>query len=277
MPRMPISRKVPDLLHLLLRTVGHLYWHTAQRHCASEKGVLALHDWMKAVLGVVCNSKKRVQKKQDEVSIARRKESFIGRECLQLLKQHEQLMEHIYEDMLEGNQPEEKVQAQLAWTAFSKLWKALTDRIPSEAGKFPSEADRAAKAREVQVLADVFCGAFAAASGLDDNASIYTHVIKCHLADAVKEFGNLMDFSCQGSEHVHVIVKRTFKLTNGHESDRLWQAMVQVALERESRKFLPDVVGKKRGRAYVYEAHTLQPHMEVVPNAVLLEKGRMPA
>jgi hypothetical protein len=45
------SRRIPDLLHINLRVVAHLYWQTSQRHCGtSEADIEALQDWMLATI-----------------------------------------------------------------------------------------------------------------------------------------------------------------------------------------------------------------------------------
>lgn len=244
---------MPDLLHLLLRQVSHLYYHTAQKHCGSVDAIKALHEWMKTELHVRCNSSKRASKNQDAVVIMRRKESFIGRECTRLLGKYQQLVDYVYDVMLKGKFPQRKANAKAAWAAFDSLWQHLTTRIgPEGAKQLPSQDLRDAAAAECQRLADLFIRSFALAAGSDQAASsIYLHIIKFHLADSVREYGNLMDFSCQGSEHVHKLVKTAFKLSNGHEDIRLLSAAVRAGMKRKWGYEEPNKEGtyKKRGKA----------------------------
>lgn len=243
--------KVPDLLHLLLRIVSHLYWHTAQKHCKDADAIKALHAWMKTELQVRCNSSKRANKNQDAVKIMNRKESFIGRECLHLLDVHEKLIDYIFDTMLEGKQPPEvKARALAAWTDFDNLWEHLNTRIGEEgSNRLPPQADRDAAAAETQRLGDLFVRSFALAGGSSSSvSSIYLHVIKFHLADAVKEYGNLMDYSCQGSEHAHQWVKRACRLSNGHKDTLQLQAMIGSHLIRKNNLEAPSMEGTKAKR-----------------------------
>ncbi len=76
------DRMIPDLLHANLQILSLLYYWTAKFHCHSTDEELALRDWMKDKSGVVVKSKKRLPKKIDTAQIMKKKESFIGEECL---------------------------------------------------------------------------------------------------------------------------------------------------------------------------------------------------
>lgn len=114
------------MLHILLRVVAHLYWHTAQKHCLSADAIDKLHAFMKEKLGVTVNSKKRLTKNQDQVNIGKRKESFIGAECLLLLDQYPMLLDYMYDEHLQGTMPAEKEKSRKAWQKFDNLWKLIT-------------------------------------------------------------------------------------------------------------------------------------------------------
>ena len=47
LPHIDPSRCIPDMLHINLRIVAQLYWHTTQRHCGSSTEMIAkLQQWM---------------------------------------------------------------------------------------------------------------------------------------------------------------------------------------------------------------------------------------
>lgn len=121
------------MLHVLLRCVAHLYWHTCQKHCTSADDIEELHAFMKQQLGVTVSSKKRLTKNQDQVNIGKRKESFIGAECLLLLEQYPKLLDFMYDTQLKGKRLEEKEKARKAWEMFDVMWKLITGcRLPGE-------------------------------------------------------------------------------------------------------------------------------------------------
>lgn len=127
------EKRIPDMLHILLRVVAHLYWHTCQKHCTKADEIDELHIFMKENLGVTVNSKKRLSKNQDQVNIGKRKESFIGAECLLLLEQYPALLDFMYDTQLKGRKPQEKEKARKAWETFDVLWKLTTGcRLPGE-------------------------------------------------------------------------------------------------------------------------------------------------
>ena len=99
------------MLQILLRVIAHLYWHTCQKQCLSPEAIEKLHEFMKADLGVTVNSKKRLTKNQDQANIGKRKESFIGAECLLLLDQYPALLDFVYDTLLQGKLPEDKAKA----------------------------------------------------------------------------------------------------------------------------------------------------------------------
>eukprot|EP00873_Tetraselmis_striata_P025485 jgi/Tetstr1/445749/TSEL_033397.t1 len=75
--RWSAKREILDLLHINLRITAGLYYYTVQRHCTTPED---LRQWMfDDELGITVNSKKRQNKKHDDVSsIGQKKESFIG-------------------------------------------------------------------------------------------------------------------------------------------------------------------------------------------------------
>ena len=67
------------------------------------------------------NSKKRQTKNIDAVQIMKKKESFIGEECLKLLDGFPVLLNHIFDELRGGAAPEEKDRAYKAWAAYREV------------------------------------------------------------------------------------------------------------------------------------------------------------
>ena len=77
MCRLSWRKRIPDMLHILLRVIAHLYWHTCQKHCLSPEAIEKLHEFMKADLSVTVNSKKRLTKNQDQANIGNEKKASL--------------------------------------------------------------------------------------------------------------------------------------------------------------------------------------------------------
>lgn len=121
----------------------------------------------------------------------------------------------------------------------------------------PSEKARKERGKLVQAVADEFVAAFVEAAGLKAHVTIYMHVIKCHLSQFVELYGNLMDYSAQGSEHCHVLTKYAMKhQTNKKTDQRVEQALRAVAFLMYYEKFYPSTkgMGTKRKRSDSKEA-----------------------
>eukprot|EP00873_Tetraselmis_striata_P009483 jgi/Tetstr1/429747/TSEL_001924.t1 len=88
---------IHDLLHINLRITAGLYYYTVQCHCATPEYLQTLQHWMFDELGSTVNGKKRKSKKQDDVSIGQKKESFIGAECMKLIAKYDKALKHIKE------------------------------------------------------------------------------------------------------------------------------------------------------------------------------------
>lgn len=115
----------------------------------------------------------------------------------------------------------------------------------------PSLSARKERARLVQAVADEFMDAFVGAAGLQAHVSIYMHIIKCHLGQFVELYGNLMDYSAQGSEHCHVLTKYAMRhQTNKKPDQRVEQALKAVAYLMHYEKLYPSTkgMGTKRKR-----------------------------
>eukprot|EP00873_Tetraselmis_striata_P019981 jgi/Tetstr1/440245/TSEL_028596.t1 len=101
-------------MHINLRITAGLYYYTVQCHCATPEYLQALRQWMLDELGITVNSKKRKNKKQVAVSIAQKKESFIGAECMKLIAKYDKALEHVRETYPTVCAPDD-VKAQTAW------------------------------------------------------------------------------------------------------------------------------------------------------------------
>lgn len=265
------TRKVPDLLHLLLRVVSHLYWHTVQKHFTSDAQAKDFHKWMRSELKVKANSTIRKSKNQDAPDLLmKKKESFIGKECQKILGQYEKVVNHAWDKVIKNGKHKElearKQQAMEAWEQFRLLWTHLCTRIGApDSDTMPDKTTRARAARRTQMLGDRFVHSFCLAAGSDQSASsIYLHIIRHHLADAVREYGNLMDYSCQGSEHVHILVKKGFRGSNGRKC-KVEQVMTKVCIQVQARKNNPDPTGSSRGAGKkAYSRVVMQESYELV-------------
>ena len=244
------DRMIPDLLHVNLRIVSLLYYWTAQVHCHSTDEVLALRDWMKDKLGVVVNSKKRLSKNIDTAQIMKKKESFIGEECLKLLDRYPTLIDHIFDDLREGKATREKGIALKLWEAYRDLWVSLTTSIPGENGIAqapPSRIDKDNKAKQVKRLAKKFLNAFVKSSGQASHATFYVHVIIGHISEFVAMYGNLMYYSAQGAEHLHRITKDYAKgASSKQKSSRLAEIGEGVMRFEKAKEIFPSPFKKPR-------------------------------
>jgi hypothetical protein len=246
---------IPDLLHVNLRIVSLLYYWTAQVHCHSSEEVLALRDWMKDKLGVVVNSKKRLSKNIDAAQIMKKKESFIGEECLKLLDRYPTLIDHIFDDLRGGNASAEKEVALNLWEVYRELWVSLTTNIPGQNGckqSPPSQIDKDNKAKQVKRIAKKFLNAFVKSAGQSSHATFYVHVIICHLPEFVAMYGNLMYYSAQGAEHLHRITKDYAKGSSSKQkSSRLAEIGEGVLRFEKAKEMFPSPFKRPRLGNYV--------------------------
>eukprot|EP00873_Tetraselmis_striata_P036431 jgi/Tetstr1/456695/TSEL_043396.t1 len=91
-----------------------MYYYTVRCHCATREYLQALRQWMFDELGITINSKKRKNKKQDDVSIGQKKESFIGAECIKLIAKYDKALEHVRETYPTVSASDD-VKTQTAW------------------------------------------------------------------------------------------------------------------------------------------------------------------
>eukprot|EP00873_Tetraselmis_striata_P026453 jgi/Tetstr1/446717/TSEL_034205.t1 len=76
----------------------------------------ALRQWMFDELGITVNSKKRKNKKQDDVTcIGQKNESFIGAECVKLIAKYDKALEHNVRETYPTVSASDDVKAQIAW------------------------------------------------------------------------------------------------------------------------------------------------------------------
>eukprot|EP00873_Tetraselmis_striata_P007199 jgi/Tetstr1/427463/TSEL_001762.t1 len=119
-------------------------------------------------LDITVNSKKRKNKKQDDVSIiGRKKESFIGAECIKLIAKYDKTLEHVRETYPTVSASDE-VKAHTAWEIWMKLWELLLEPVdpactPGTA-QLPPLHLREARAQQVKQVAEKFVQAFVSAA-----------------------------------------------------------------------------------------------------------------
>lgn len=77
--------------------------------------------------------------------------------------------------------------------------------------RLPPLALRQARAKEVKALAEEFVEAFVNAAGEDDAATVYCHILQCHIPSYILWYGDLLNYGCHGSEHAHSVTKDAFK------------------------------------------------------------------
>eukprot|EP00873_Tetraselmis_striata_P045323 jgi/Tetstr1/465587/TSEL_010234.t1 len=219
------KRKVPDLLHMNLRITAGLSYYTVQRHCATAEDMHALPQWMFDELGITVNSKKRHNKKQYAASIGQKKESFIGAECVKLIAQYDKALEHVRETYPTVSASDD-VKAQTAWEIWKQLWELLLE--PVDPARAPGTAQlpplhlREARAQHVKQVAEKFVQAFVNAAGENDAATMYCHILQCHIHDYIRWYGDLMNYGCHGSEHAHSVTKTAYRRgTAGHPEFRV--------------------------------------------------------
>jgi hypothetical protein len=168
-----------------------------------QADVDSLADWLLKEHDIHVSTKKKLTKDRDSANTLKRKESFIGEDCCKLIEIYTDLMAHIFPDETGNNY----TQSMTAWEAYANLWKALCTHIPSEHHLKPTQTLRDEKAATVDMLAKVFRDAFVKCAGQVKHCPLYMHVIVAHLGYFVKMYGNLMHYSAQGMEHLHVITK----------------------------------------------------------------------
>jgi hypothetical protein len=94
------------------------------------------------------------------------------------------------------------------WTAYRAVWRLLNNDLDST-----NPAARAERADAVQVEADKFLDAWVRVVG--KTQGLYIHYLHAHMADWVRELGDLRPYQSQGLEHCHSIRKMIARqLTN---------------------------------------------------------------
>eukprot|EP00873_Tetraselmis_striata_P002488 jgi/Tetstr1/422752/TSEL_013549.t1 len=139
-------------------------------------------------LGITFNSKKRKNKKQDAVSIGQKKEPFIGAECMKLIAKYDKALEHVRETNPTVSASDD-VKAQTAREICKQLWELLL--APVDPTRAPGTAQlpplhlHAARVQHVKQEAEKFVQAFVNAAGGNEAATVYCHVVQCHIHDYI--------------------------------------------------------------------------------------------
>eukprot|EP00873_Tetraselmis_striata_P005237 jgi/Tetstr1/425501/TSEL_015947.t1 len=167
-----------------------MYYYTVRCHCATPEYLQALRQWMFDELGITVNSKKRKNKKQVAVSIAMKKESFIGAECVKLIAKYDKALEHVRETCPTVSAPDD-VKAQTAWEICKQLQSLELLLEPVDPARVLGTAQlsplhlQEARAQHVKQVAEKFVHAFVNVAGENDAATVYCHILQCHIPDYI--------------------------------------------------------------------------------------------
>eukprot|EP00873_Tetraselmis_striata_P022188 jgi/Tetstr1/442452/TSEL_003198.t1 len=176
--------KIHDLMHINLRITASLYYYTVQCHCATSEYMQALRQWMFDELGITVNSKKRKNKNQVDVSIAQKKESFIGAECMKLIAKYDKALKHVMETYPTVSASDD-VKAHAACEICKQLCELPLEPVdPARApgtARLPPMHLREARAQHVKQVAEKFVQAFVNVAGENDAATVYYHILQCHI------------------------------------------------------------------------------------------------
>jgi hypothetical protein len=61
-----------------------------------------------------------------------------------------------------------------------------------------------------RLMAQKFESIFANAAAHANHVTVYMHILQCHVPKFILSYGDLSNYGCQGSEHMHAITKRSF-------------------------------------------------------------------
>ena len=193
-----------------------------------------LSDYVDTKYGIKVDSSKRVRKDQESI-YGQQKETFNGNECLLVLDNCEDLMDYVFTHLMDQDDPDllEKRELYLRlWICFRSIYVLLKTPIPCQTlNSKPSEEDRRGRVTDYQALANDFYDAYCAVSGHSTGVSVYVHILHVHMADCIREHGNVDNYACQSIEHNHVFTKYAFRwLTNKRVNERVLQVFNWVSL-----------------------------------------------
>jgi hypothetical protein len=96
-------------------------------------------------------------------------------------------------------------------------------------------------------VAENFVPAFANAAGHAEHATVYIHILQCHVPKFIESYGDLLNYGCHGSEHMRSITKRSFKFeTNRQPKKRVQEAMSALQTNIHHDADLPTPERRKR-------------------------------
>lgn len=223
--------------------------------CIMQPQSRKLSGYLQTHMGIKSNSDKTVKKNQDSNSRSgNKKATFGGKECVELLTKWEGLIDFVFSSDFYGrpltvNDTNQRAQAEDVWSALHDLHTIMHHTLPAVDNHLPSQEDRNDLADKYQEIADRFVRLYSDLRGGVDKC-LYIHVVKVEIAKFIRMYGNLVYYSCQGAEHLHVLVKYAMRwLTNKKAGERVKQAFNWVLLYNyHKRAFpLPRGTGKARG------------------------------
>jgi hypothetical protein len=202
---------------------------------------------MLATIGIKVSSKKKLSNKQDFVSIAHRKESFLGEECNKLLFSHGKVLDYVARKYTLNNAHVAK--AKMAWKSYPNVWDQLLMSIHALATKeLPPLSDRKRRPSRVKTIAEAFVNVFTNAACHSGHATVYMYVLQCQVPKFIERYGDLLTYSCHGSEHLHAITKEAFKKeTRKQPGKRLNKGWGAIHTNLHHHGDVPTPERKKRG------------------------------
>ena len=209
-----VRRWILCLLHMNLRIVGGMFNKLVGYQIGKYGDEEAQQKAIAAKLseGAVWIREAQLEKKSKNLNAAFKKDiSFVGCDAVSIVGLSEELMEIVcpaaarskdaaLQNFYDG--------AMECWNLWEELWRVLNNAIDST-----DATARGARADEVQKLADAWLDAWVDVVG--NTQGLYIHLLHAHLADWVRELGDLRPYQSQGLEHCHSVRKLIAKmLTN---------------------------------------------------------------
>ena len=157
----------------------------------------------------------QLQKTSKDLNAAFKKDiSFNGSDAESLVGMIELLLEVVIPQVArEKDREVARLHANIMqlWTAWRRVWRLLNNDLDSTCAKA-----RGARADAVQVEADAYVDAWVKVVG--NTQGLYIHYMHAHVADMVREIGDLRPYQSQGLEHCHSLRKLIARqLTNRHQ------------------------------------------------------------
>ena len=216
--RVRVKKWVLCILHMDLRVKGGLINKTLFSYLGEYGNADEQKTKVEAILtrnGVWIRDG-AVKAKSKDMNAAYKKDiSFVGRDAVAIADLAEEMLDVMFPpDMRAEDEDvaEEHARALLCWTTYRPLWRLLNNDFVD----VRDVQERKERGDQVQKLADVFLDAWVKAVGYTQG--LYLHMLHAHVADWVRDLGDLRPYASHGLEHAHSIRKLIARhLTNRHK------------------------------------------------------------